>query len=263
MHRVLQLLCSAAAVFAPAVSSLAQCGPQWLPGDGIPGIDGTVYAMTSWDPDGPGPREPLIVAGGDFDQAGGVQARNIAVWDPATQRWSALGTGMSPYGPRSLVAMPNGDLIAGGGFTTAGVVAVPYIARWDGTQWSPLGDGLNGPPNALAVLPSGDLVAGGSFTVAGGQHVARWDGAAWHSMGEGVGTKLNEVQALVVSQDGELFVGGAFTWPTSRSPRCRPATSSRAAGSGRRAACPRAISRDGTGTRGTRSRPARMTPCPA
>src|SRR5436190_2956429 len=58
-----------------------QCQPQWLPGEGIPGVNGTVYATTTWDPDGPGPQPELLVVGGLFTLAGATLANNIAAWD--------------------------------------------------------------------------------------------------------------------------------------------------------------------------------------
>lgn len=66
------------------------------------------------------------------------------------------------------VVMPNGDIVVGGDFTSAGGVTAQYIARWDGTRWSALGSGLNGPVRSLAVLPNGDLIVGGAFSTAGG-----------------------------------------------------------------------------------------------
>jgi hypothetical protein len=41
-------------------------------------------------------------------------------------------------------AVYDGDLIAAGAFTEAGGVPVNRIARWDGTDWSPLGSGIDG-----------------------------------------------------------------------------------------------------------------------
>lgn len=43
----------------------------------------------------------------------------------------------------TLVFGPDGSLYAGGGFATAGGVAVNYIARWDGSQLHPLGSGMD------------------------------------------------------------------------------------------------------------------------
>jgi len=55
------------------------------------------------------------------------------------------------------------------------------IAGWNGTNWYPLGTGMNlysyGGPWALAALTDGDLVVGGSFSTAGGAasgFLARW-----------------------------------------------------------------------------------------
>jgi len=67
-----------------------------------------------------------------------------------------------------LAVLANGDLVAGGDFTTAGGVSANRIARWNGTSWSALGSGMNGGVNALTTLPDGDLVAGGGFSVVNG-----------------------------------------------------------------------------------------------
>ena len=66
--------------------------------------------------------------------------------------------------------------LAGGDFTTAGGVPANYIAKWDGTSWSALGNGMNNAVLALAVIGT-DIFAGGHFTIAGGDSanfVARW-----------------------------------------------------------------------------------------
>src|SRR5687767_11535222 len=118
-----------------------QCATQWLPGVGIPGTDGTVFATTLWDPDGPGPRQHLLVVGGAFSVAGTVAASNIAVWDPATGVWSPVGSGTSGN-VVALAALPNGDLVAGGEFTSAGGAVVNFIASWNGIGWSALGTGM-------------------------------------------------------------------------------------------------------------------------
>ncbi len=71
-------------------------------------------------------------------------------------------------------------LYAGGWFTMAGGVAANRIAKWNGTQWSPLGSGMNNEVDALTVFNDGTgaaLYAGGSFTFAGGRPSSRI--AAW------------------------------------------------------------------------------------
>ena len=85
----------------------------------------------------------------------------------ATQWQAALGSGMNNW-VHALTRLPNGDLVAGGQFGTAGGVSANYIARWNGTSWSALSSGMNSYVSALTTLPNGDLVAGGNFTPAGG-----------------------------------------------------------------------------------------------
>src|SRR5436190_1705020 len=68
----------------------------------------------------------------------------------------------------SALALDGNDLYAGGDFFGSGeVMNIGYVARWDGSNWSGLGDGLDNSVRALAV-GNGDLYAGGVFTQAGG-----------------------------------------------------------------------------------------------
>lgn len=111
-------------------------------------------------------------------------------------------------------------LYVGGDFTRAGAVAAANIARWDGTRWSAVGTGTDGPVRALAVHDDGSgggqaLYVGGDFTGAGGvsaSHLARWDGSVWSQVGGGTDAP---VRSLATYQDPsmsspELFVGGDF-----------------------------------------------------
>jgi hypothetical protein len=157
-----------AALLAIATTAKAQCVPQWQTvnptATSEPGTNGTVYATTTWDPDGPGPQTPKLVVGGAFTLAGNIAANCIATFDPATGQWAPLGTGMNNE-VRALITLPGGDLVAGGLFFRAGGVAADKIARWNAAtaQWAPFSTGMNGPVLALTTLPSGDLVAGGTF----------------------------------------------------------------------------------------------------
>jgi len=111
-------------------------------------------------------------------------------------------------------------LYAGGSFASAGGVA-GFIAKWDGTAWSPLGSGVNDAVLALAVFDDGTgpaLYAGGDFGSAGGvaaRHIAKWDGLAWSTLVIGVsGGPAPRVNSLIVFDDGDgpaLYAGGSFT----------------------------------------------------
>jgi hypothetical protein len=57
----------------------------------------------------------------------------------------------------------SGNLYIGGNFNVAGNVMANHIAKWDGTNWSRLGDGLAGFVYALAVSP-GSGVDFGTFS---------------------------------------------------------------------------------------------------
>src|SRR5207247_2376843 len=101
------------------------------------------------------------------------------------------------------------------GFTTAGGTPTYFIARWNGTVWSPVGDGMGGTTfpgvSALTTLPNGDFIAGGQFATAGGKarsYIARWNGSAWSSLGPGMN---DSVFALNLLPNGDLAAGGNFT----------------------------------------------------
>jgi hypothetical protein len=95
-----------------------------------------------------------------------VTVNHVARWNSTS--WSAFGAGLNSF-VNSLTLLANGDLVAGGSFTTtAGGVTTPSVARWTGTSWTHLGLGLGGRPFAFANLGNGDLMAGGEFLTAGG-----------------------------------------------------------------------------------------------
>jgi len=204
--------CSLGLLSSPAG---AQCS-RWAEGFQAPGVDGTVYALASFD-DGSG---PALYAGGDFTAAGSTAAKNLARWDGAS--WTALDpSGMAGH-VFALAAFDDGSgpaLYAGGWFYAAGGVSASGIARWNGSAWTPLGSGVAGGAgfvSALAIYDDGSgpaLFAAGSFSSAGGtsaSNVAKWDGASWSALGSGVDS---DVFALAVHDDGSgpaLFAGGRF-----------------------------------------------------
>ena len=64
----------------------------------------------------------------------------ILIIHPVTlfsQNWTPLGSGMN--GQVLALCVYNNELIAGGSFTTAGGISANYIAKWNGSSWSPLG----------------------------------------------------------------------------------------------------------------------------
>jgi len=130
--------------------------------------------------------------------------------------WMNLGDGMNST-VRALALDPNGNLYAGGGFTTAGGVAATNVAMWNGTTWTNLGLGLNPPIDtayALASCTNGNLYAGGDFRGAGGvaaTNIAMWNGTTWTNLGLGLNNPCSTTHALALDPSGNLYAGGDFT----------------------------------------------------
>ncbi len=113
-------------------------------------------------------------------------------------------------------------LYVAGFFNKVGTLSVPGVARWNGSNWSALGSGLDGVINSFAVFKDGSgsaLFAGGQFAIVErGQRqecsVAKWNGTRWMAIGESGRALLDQfVFSLTVHDDGSgpaLYAGGAF-----------------------------------------------------
>jgi len=159
-----------------------------------------------------------VYVGGLFLAAGNKLANGIAAWDGAN--WSPIGipgqiNGVS--GGVRVLANDGTNLYAGGAFLWAGSANPVNIARWDGTNWWPLGAGLNGTVDAIAV--SNNLVyAGGTFTATGDgtalPYFGVWNGTNWASLGSAGG----QVFASAVNSNGVYACGSYFTGTQYGSP---------------------------------------------
>ena len=178
-------------------------GTSWSPlGSGMTGFGGRVYCLCIYNGG--------LIAGGNFSAAGGVSANYIARWDGTS--WSPLGSGMNSDGSTgqgvSTLIVYDGQLIAGGTFTTAGGVPANGIARWDGTSWSALGSGLGYAVTSLATYNT-ELFAGGLFNEgAPSAYIARWNGSSWD---DSWATGLDYWVYSLAPYHGSLVVGGSFT----------------------------------------------------
>lgn len=136
----------------------------------------------------------------------------------SAQTWQQVGGGMND-GINVLMTDPAANVLyAGGRFTYAGNTFAPFIAKWNGTAWSALGSGMNGPVYAMC-MHNGELYAGGKFTSAGGvscKNIAKWNGTTWSALDSGT---EDGVYALI-SYQGNLHVGGVFTYCGTTSTGC-------------------------------------------
>ncbi len=105
-----------------------------------------------------------VYVGGNFSEFNAINdADKIAKWNGST--WSALGNnGLgdgSLNGSVNAIAVNGGNVYAGGNFTNPGnpnsttLTAGDYLAMWNGSTWSALGNdgGVNGSLNAVVQVP--------------------------------------------------------------------------------------------------------------
>lgn len=85
-----------ALVFMTCGSAAAQCPVDWIKTDGLPGAGGVpeVVAAISWDPDGAGPEQPRLVAGGLFGILTDRVVNKIATLNPETGQWEDMDGGI-------------------------------------------------------------------------------------------------------------------------------------------------------------------------
>ncbi len=84
-----------------------------------------------------------VYVGGSFTSTGrsgvmrlesDISANNIAIWNPTTSTWSAIGTGLNNI-CNALAIGNDGTLYAGGDFTTAGGVTVKSITQYNAFKY--------------------------------------------------------------------------------------------------------------------------------
>ncbi|MGV9011672.1 MAG: T9SS type A sorting domain-containing protein [Flavobacteriales bacterium] len=180
-----------------ALSIIAQAQPSnviWNPVGG--GVNGPVISVLK------GGGDTLVVIG-EFTEAGGVQANNVALWDGAA--FHALGNGVS--GNITTGAIVGQDIYIGGSSLNTNYTDV---AKWDGTAWSysTAFDG-NFPQIATMFAHNDTLYAGGivSGFLGSDDRVKRLDNGGW----ELVGSTLNNIIHTLGWHNGQIVVGGEFT----------------------------------------------------
>ncbi len=159
-----------------------------------------------------------LYAGGAFGAistpGGGVTVSYLAVYDPATGRWSEAGVDLD--GSVRALLGDRGRLYVGGSFMHVNGAPAALMAQWDGEVWSAMGHDLRGEKELYRgsvytlAMHQGRLYAGGSFSPNEESTVAclgMWDGSSWVQVDGGMD---NRVMALA-SQDDRLLVAGDFT----------------------------------------------------
>jgi hypothetical protein len=130
--------------------------------------------------------------------------------------WTNVGTGAN-LGVQAL----RGDtatnvLYLGGIFTTAGTLPALGIAKWDGANYAPVGQGiLSGIGISSLYVDNGTLIAGGTFTNIGGlltKNIASWNGSSWSAFGPGLDVSIGLANVNAITKyNGDIYAGGTFT----------------------------------------------------
>lgn len=188
------------------------------------------------------PPSDILVKGNDvyvvgsFDSAGGKDIAGIARWDTQTEEWFPVGSGSGPRNnidstEVSAVTAIGNDIYIGGEFVQVDGVQAFNLARWNGTEWTAVGDGLErqdtgnlGEVFDLAATSDGRLVVGGAFTHAYDSpettalevnHVTIWNPqtSSFSSLNGGVANDdiigSPSVYAIAVDENN-IYIGGNF-----------------------------------------------------
>jgi hypothetical protein len=163
----------AASVWVAPISA-AESDPSdifWVDAFSRGGSDGEIQALAQYKGD--------VYAGGYFRWMNETRVSSLARWHGG--EWRDLG--IEGY---SIVGMVNWNnlLVAGGGFLTRCRGGwTRNIACWNGSEWLPLGHGLEGRVSAIGMF-RGDVVVAEipPFPAPYGPLILRWTGATWDTL---------------------------------------------------------------------------------
>ncbi|MBI4672451.1 MAG: fibronectin type III domain-containing protein [Chloroflexi bacterium] len=149
-----------------------------------------------------------MYAGGALFGVGTQRANGLARWDTLTQTWTPLGNTTCASGDCIAeihsISFDGNNMYVGGEFSQLGGVPANDLAKWDGSQWSAVGNFAKGPVDAIAVK-DGLVYVGGAF-----DSIDEWNGQTWRRIGRLDGATNPHVNALVFWGDA-LYAGGLFS----------------------------------------------------
>jgi hypothetical protein len=213
----------ASPVTANGLLTWSLLGDGWDTVDGLQsgGATGTVYALAV-------AAERVFIGGfisGGVVPGQSLRSEGFAIWRSDLQQWQSSsagdGQGITRFYVSSITEL-DGQLYALGEFHGAGDVAVNALARWNGSQWQPVGTPQNNGGVYLSELHAfqGRLYVTGYFGEGsgpgpiGGHHLVSWDPVSgeWEAIGQinadpDVGFEWVYAMASV---GDDLYVGGVF-----------------------------------------------------
>lgn len=160
----------------------------------------------------------LLYVGGSFSDADGIlDADGIATYNPATNSYAALGSGVvgSVWG---IEIYSDGTVWVGGSFTDAGGTGADNLAVWNPTTaaWSIVPGGVTTSFNNTVLVMkydpnSGKLFIGGIFTdgfgIANADYILYYNGT-FTAMSTGANAV---VRAIDIGADAKVYIAGDFS----------------------------------------------------
>jgi hypothetical protein len=148
---------------------------------------------------------------GTFDTIAGIPAKYAAKYDGTN--WTAINCPQNFGGLISSIIVYNNEIYVGGSFSGT-PPSLRNIAKFDGTNWINLGNGIPGSISSLASLKiyQGYLYAMGRFFASDGNasnSIMKWDGNNWSAVGTGV-NGINPAVASSVIFNQKLYTVGSF-----------------------------------------------------
>lgn len=142
-----------------------------------------------------------VVAGGEKMDGSGFG--RVQRWNGLT--WTTVGGDFNDA-VDAIVVLADGEVVAGGGFTSIGGVAASRVARWNGSAWAAMGAGLSTAVRSLYRHSNGQVLAGGL------NRLSAWNGSGWTTVSSAI---AGEILAVSQHPNGDIVVGGAMQIATS------------------------------------------------
>lgn len=189
----------------PLVGVARWTGTGW---EAMPGAPERSFSAVS------GPNGELVLSGEGWP---GLPAsdtsESVARWDGA--QWVRL-PGRFSSRVLALCVLQDGSVVAGGAFTSIDSRPFMHVARWTGSDWSVMGQGLawprlyseTGSVSRLLQTSDGSVLARGEVTSSGSESILgipRWNGTAWGSF---LGEVRSAIGTMALDPEGRLIVTG-------------------------------------------------------
>jgi hypothetical protein len=184
---------------------------NWSSSFGLPGVTGYANSPLYGGPSFVNLKDTLYLATGitEFGQQSlsGVykwDGKNLVPFRGAQSPVFEHGSGLSCIAVDSL-----GRLIIGGRFDSADGRRVNNICMWNGNQWVPIGNGLEGSVSSISCSKN-EMYALGNFD---SSCVARWDGKSWQKIGAPLQSIWQGAAGSINCIDSIVYIFGRFSGP--------------------------------------------------